>query len=91
MGSDAVFTMFGQNTRELAWLVKAGLSPEEALKAATVNGAALLGKSQDLGSVTPGHYADIIAVEGDPLAQIDIAIHQVKAVMKGGAVVVTPK
>ena len=91
MGSDAVFTMFGQNTRELAWLVKTGMSPEEALKAATVNGAALLGKSQDLGSVTPGHYADIVAVEGDPLARIDIVIQQVKAVMKGGAVVVAPK
>ncbi len=91
MGSDAVFTMFGQNTHELTWLVKAGMSPEEALKAATINGAALLGKSQDLGAVIPGHYADIIAVDGDPLARVDVAVDGVKAVMKGGAVVLNPK
>ncbi len=88
MGSDAVFTMFGQNTHELAWLVKAGMTPEEALKAATVNGAALLGKSQDIGWATPGHYADLVAVEGDPLTDIHIAIDKVQAVMKNGAVVI---
>src|ERR1700694_2402340 len=49
MGSDAVFTMFGQNTREMAWFVKAGMTPEQALKTATVNAAELLGKSDDLG------------------------------------------
>ncbi len=87
MGSDAVFTMFGQNTRELAWFVKAGMSPEEALKTATVNAADLLGKSQELGSVTPGHYADLIAVEGDPTSDIQVAIYNVRGVMKGGRVV----
>ena len=88
MGSDAVFTMFGQNTRELAWLVKAGMTPEEALKAATVNGAALLGKSQDIGWATPGHYADLVAVEGDPLTDIHVAIEKVRTVMKGGSVLI---
>ena len=44
----------------------------------------------DLGSATPGHYADLIAVEGDPLADIQAAIQHVKAVMKGGAVMVKP-
>ena len=88
MGSDAVYTMFGQNTRELAWFVKAGMSPEEALKTATVNAADLLGKSSDVGWATEGHYADLVAVEGDPLADIDAAIHRVRAVMKGGKVVV---
>ena len=88
MGSDAVFTMFGQNTRELGWFVKIGMSPEEALKAATVNGADLLGKTQDLGRLSPGHYADLVAVEGDPLSDIQVAIDKVRAVMKGGAVVV---
>ena len=88
MGSDAVFTMFGQNTRELAWFVKAGMTPEEALKTATINGADLLGKSADLGWATPGHLADLVAVEGDPLADIEVAIRKVRAVMKGGKVVV---
>jgi len=87
MGSDAVFTMFGQNTRELAWFVKAGMTPEEALKTATVNAAGLFGKSDDLGRATPGHYADLIAVEGDPLADIEVAIHNVRGVMKGGKVI----
>ncbi len=87
MGSDAVFTMFGQNTRELGWFVKAGMSPEEALKTATVNAADLLGKSNDLGSITPGHYADLVAVEGDPLSDVHVAIDNVRGVMKGGQIV----
>jgi len=88
MGSDAVFTMFGQNTRELAWFVKAGMTPEQAIAAATTNGAALLGMESSLGAVQPGFLADIIAVEGDPLSNIDVLINNVKWVMKGGAVVV---
>ncbi|HLJ48501.1 MAG TPA: amidohydrolase family protein [Bryobacteraceae bacterium] len=87
MGSDAVFTMFGQNTRELAWFVKVGMSPEEALKTATVNAGDLLGKSNDVGWATPGHFADLIAVEGDPLSDIQVAIDKVRGVMKGGKVV----
>ena len=88
MGSDAVYTMFGQNTRELAWFVKAGMSPEQALKTATTNAADLLGKSTELGWVMPGHFADLIAVEGDPFADIQVAIQRVRAVMKGGKVVI---
>lgn len=88
MGSDAVFTGFGENTRELEWFVKAGMSPGQALAAATSNGAALLGMSKDLGAVAPGRYADIVAVEGDPLRDIGSVINGVRWVMKGGAVVV---
>jgi imidazolonepropionase-like amidohydrolase len=88
MGSDALFTMFGQNTRELGWFVKAGMKPGEALYAATTAGAALLGMGKDLGSVAPGYYADIVAVDGDPLADIDAVVNGVRWVMKGGAVVV---
>ena len=87
MGSDAVYTMFGQNTRELAWFVKAGMTPEQALKTATVNAADLLGMKQNLGMATNGHYADLIAVEGDPLVDIQVAIDRVRGVMKGGTVV----
>lgn len=88
MGSDAVFTMFGQNTRELAWFVKAGLTPGEALQTATTNAAALLGMPDQLGAIAPGYFADIVAVEGDPLSDIQVAIEKVRWVMKGGQVVV---
>ena len=88
MGSDAVYTGFGQNTRELGWFVKAGMTPEQALKAATVNGADLLGMKDDLGAATAGHFADLVAVDGDPLANVQVAIDKVKSVMKGGVVVV---
>jgi imidazolonepropionase-like amidohydrolase len=87
MGSDAVFNMFGQNTRELAWMVKAGMTPEQALATATTNGAALLGMEKSLGCVAPGYFADIVAVDGDPLSDIDVVINHVKWVMKGGSVV----
>jgi imidazolonepropionase-like amidohydrolase len=88
MGSDAVYTMFGQNTRELGWFVKAGMTPAQALATATMIPAALLGHGKDLGAIAPGYFADIVAVEGDPLADIDAVINGVRWVMKGGTVVV---
>ena len=88
MGSDAIYTMFGENTRELAWFVKAGMTPEQALRTATSNAAELLGHSTELGAVAPGYFADLVAVEGDPLSNIDIAIKNVRWVMKAGQVVV---
>jgi imidazolonepropionase-like amidohydrolase len=88
MGSDAVYTMFGQNTRELGWLVKAGMTPAQALAAATTVPAALLGQDKALGALAPGFFADIVAVEGDPLADVNVVIEKVRWVMKGGAVVV---
>ena len=88
MGSDAVYTMFGQNTRELGWLVKAGMTPAQALAAATTVPAALLGMEKSLGAIAPGYYADIVAVDGDPLADVNVLINRVRFVMKGGTVVV---
>jgi imidazolonepropionase-like amidohydrolase len=88
MGSDAVFTGFGENTRELEWFVKAGMSPAQALAAATVHGASLLGMEGSLGAIAPGYHADIVAVEGDPLADIGAVVHGVSWVMKGGRVVI---
>jgi imidazolonepropionase-like amidohydrolase len=88
MGSDAVFTMFGQNTRELGWFVKAGMTPAQALATATTIPAALLGHANDLGSLAPGYFADIVAVDGDPLQDINVVLDRVVWVMKGGAVVV---
>ena len=87
MGSDAIYSMFGQNTRELGWFVKAGMTPEQALRTATTNAAELLGKEKELGAVAPGYFADLVAVQGDPLADIDVVLKNVKWVMKGGSVV----
>ena len=88
MGSDAIYTMFGENTRELGWLVKAGMTPEQALQTATGNAAALLGKEKELGAVAPGCLADLVAVEGDPLADINVVLNNVKWVMMNGNVIV---
>jgi imidazolonepropionase-like amidohydrolase len=88
MGSDAVFTMFGQNTRELGWFVKLGMTPAQALATATTNAADVLGMSKQLGQIAPGYFADIVAVDGDPLGDINVVMNNVKWVMKGGAVVI---
>lgn len=86
MGSDAVFTGFGENTRELAWFVKAGMTPAQALKTATTTGAEMLGMEKELGAIAPGYLADLVAVEGDPLQDINAVIQGVKWVMKAGQV-----
>jgi imidazolonepropionase-like amidohydrolase len=88
MGSDAIYTMYGENTRELGWFVKAGMTPEQALGTATSRAAELLGKEKELGAVAPGYYADLVAVEGDPLADINVVLSHVAWVMKDGAVVI---
>jgi imidazolonepropionase-like amidohydrolase len=88
MGSDAVYSMFGQNTRELGWFIKAGMTPAQALATATTIPAALLGHARDLGAIAPGYFADLVAVDGDPLADVDVVINKVRWVMKGGTVVV---
>src|SRR5881394_516437 len=91
MGSDAIYTMFGQNTRELGWFVKAGMTPEQALRTATTNAAELLGKEKELGAVAAGYFADLVAVEGDPLTDVNVVLNRVKWVMKGGAVMLGKK
>lgn len=88
MGSDAVYTMFGENTRELEWFMKAGMTTEQALRTATTNGAELLNMEKSLGAIRPGYFADIVAVEGNPLEDIEAVVHRVRWVMKSGEVVV---
>jgi len=84
-GSDAVAGLHGHNPRELVWLVRAGLTPAEALRAATVDAAALLGLEGKIGELKPGAYADLIAVRGDPTKEIK-TVERVVFVMKGGKV-----
>lgn len=88
MGSDAVFTMFGQNTRELEWFVKAGMTPAQALTAATRTGAELLRAGDRLGRLAPGYVADLVAIDGDPLSRITDLFTGVTFVLKDGKVVV---
>jgi imidazolonepropionase-like amidohydrolase len=72
--------------KEFGALVRGGMTPIEALRAATVNGAELLGVSDQIGTIEAGKYADIIAVNGDPLRDINV-MEQVVFVMKGGEVI----
>jgi len=88
VGSDAVYNGFGLNMRELTWFVKMGMTNEQALQTATVLPADALGMKNSLGSVAPGYFADIVALQGDPLADIQVAVKNVIWVMKGGTVVV---
>lgn len=88
MGSDAVFTGFGENTNELNWFVKAGMTPLQALQTATINGAEMLGLEKEIGQLSEGYFADIVAVEGDPSKDINVVTKNVKWVMKAGNVVV---
>jgi imidazolonepropionase-like amidohydrolase len=90
MGSDAVYNGWGLNTRELDWFVTIGMTPGQALGAATTEPAALLGLEKSLGAVAPGFLADIVAVEGNPLSDITAVTRpeHVRWVMKGGQVVV---
>ena len=82
-GTDSGVGRHGTNAREFQLLVEAGLTPEEAIVAATVNAADNLGMSDRLGTIEPGKYGDLIAVEGDPLADID-ELMDVDFVMKEG-------
>ena len=85
-GTDAAVYPHGLNAHEFAVMVKLGLTPLQAIQAATVNAADLLGWSGKVGSLDPGAWADIVAVEGDPLKDVT-TLERVKFVMKGGEVV----
>lgn len=84
-GTDAGVCPHGINARQFAFMVKYGMTPMQAIQAATSNAADLLGKSDLLGSLKPGKFADIIAVDGDPLENIRL-LENVEFVMKEGKV-----
>ena len=86
MGTDAAVYPHGLNAHELAVYVSLGLSPLQAIQSATINDADLLGWKDKIGTLEPGKWADIIAVDGDPLHDV-ITLQHVKFVMKGGEVV----
>lgn len=86
MGTDAAVYPHGLNAHELAVYVSLGMSPLQAIQTATVNDADLLGWSDKVGTLQPGKWADIVAVDGDPLQDVTTLQH-VRFVMKGGEVV----
>ena len=85
MGSDAVAGLHGENAKEIEWMVKAGMTPAQAIRAATADAAQLLGWQDRVGTVETGKLADLIAVAGDPLKDITV-LERVIFVMKNGAV-----
>ena len=89
-GTDSGVYPHGDNAKQFRNMVKYGMTPMQAIQSATTSAAALLMWDKDIGAVSPGHYADMIAVKGDPLADITILEH-VAGVMKGGVVVKTPE
>jgi len=85
-GTDAGIYPHGDNARQLAVMVRYGMTPMQAIQAATVNGADAIGLAEQIGTLKPGAYADLIATSNDPLNDIR-ALERVGFVMKGGAVV----
>ncbi len=85
-GTDSGVYPHGNNAKQFAYMVRYGMTPMQAIQSATIRAAELLGKDESLGSIRPGVYADLIAVKGDPLADIQILEH-VSHVMKAGVLV----
>jgi imidazolonepropionase-like amidohydrolase len=86
LGTDAAVYPHGLNAHELAVYVRLGMTPLQAIQSATINDADLLGWSDKIGTIESGKWADVIAVDGDPLRDVTTLQH-VKFVMKGGEVV----
>jgi len=84
-GTDAGVYPHGDNARQFAIMVEYGMKPLDAIRAATSGAAELLGRSKDLGVISKGAFADVIAVEGDPRADVKL-LENVRFVMKGGTV-----
>lgn len=88
-GTDSGVYPHGLNARQLPYMVRYGMTPMAAVQSATVNAAQLLGWSDRVGSIAPGKYADIVAVDGDALADLS-SFSKVAFVMKGGVVYKAP-
>jgi len=88
-GTDCGVCPHGSNAKEFGYMVEAGMSPADALRAATVNAAKLLGREDELGRLRSGYAADLIAVDGNPLEDVAV-LNDVRFVMRDGQVFVRP-
>lgn len=82
-GTDAGIYPHGDNARQFAYMVRHGMTALAAIRAATIDAAASLGRAQELGSIAPGKFADLVAIDGDPLADV-ARLEHVAAVIKDG-------
>ncbi len=89
-GTDSGVYPHGENARQFAYMVRHGMTPMQAIQSATINAARLLGREAEIGSLQSGRRADLIAVAGDPLADIDLLRTGIVAVMKDGVLVRGP-
>ncbi|WP_159982173.1 MULTISPECIES: amidohydrolase family protein [unclassified Novosphingobium] len=85
-GTDAGVYPHGFNARQFGYMVRYGMTPAQAIRAATLDAATLIGHDKELGSIEPGKFADMIAVPGDPLVDVG-ALESAAHVMKAGAIV----
>jgi imidazolonepropionase-like amidohydrolase len=85
-GTDSGVYPHGDNAKQFAYMVRYGMTPMQAIQSATIEAARLMDKEDEIGSIAPGRYADLVAVKGDVLGNI-ILLETVDSVMKGGRVV----
>ena len=84
-GTDGGVYPNGDNAKQFVTMVQWGMTPMQAIQAATVTAAEALGRSSDVGAIAVGRYGDLIAVDGDPLAEVAL-LQKTSFVMKGGSV-----
>jgi imidazolonepropionase-like amidohydrolase len=89
-GTDAAVYPHGDNARQLPYMVKYGMTPVAAIQSATINAARNIGWEDRVGSIAPGKFADIIAVEGDALSDLSKFMN-VAFIMKGGQIIKSPE
>ena len=88
-GTDSGVYPHGMNAKQFAYMVRYGMTPMQAIQSATIEAAKVMGKEGDIGSIAAGRFADLIAVKGDPLADIRL-LEEIEAVMKSGVLVKQP-
>lgn len=85
-GTDSGVYPHGDNAKQFAYMVRYGMTPMQAIQSATIRAAELLGKESEIGSIVPGQFADLVAVEGNPVSDVRV-LENVGHVMKGGVLI----